>query len=147
MILPHTVTVYNVVKETDATTFTETTTNYMTVLSNVLLDASKGANVRQSGLVSADAVTLYIPINVTAVDAVTGNAKTYVEPMEFWAAEDKTDKWTLSTDKNTFFVKGNVVEAGKSVEYISMKHSGVYDVSKVDEKDFGGLAHWEVGGV
>ena len=147
MILPHTVTVYNVVKETDKTTFEETTTNYMTVLTNVLLDASKGANVRQSGLAGADAVTLYAPLDVTAVDAQTGEEKTYVDPMEFWAAEDKSGIWTFSTDRNTLICKGVVVEPGKSVEYINMAHSDVYEVSKVDKKDFGGLAHFEVGGV
>ena len=147
MELPHTVTVYNVATVTDKITFEETTVNYMTVLSGVLLDATKGSNVRQSGLVKADSVTLYIPLDIVALDAETGEEKTYVDPMTFWAAEDKSDKWTLSTDENTFFVKGEVAEPDKSFEYISMAHSGVYNVSKVDEKDFGGLAHWEVGGV
>ena len=147
MVLPHTVTVYNVATVTDKTTFDETTVNYMTVLSGVLLDATKGSNVRASGLVNADSVTLHIPMGLVGIDAQTGAEKTYVEPMVFWAAEDKTDKWTLSTDENTFFVKGNVVEADKSYEYISMAHSDVYNVTKVDVKDFGGLAHLEVGGV
>ena len=146
MLLPHTVTVYNTVTAPDTTTFEETTTTYITVLHGVLLDATKGANVRQSGLVGADAVTLHIPLDIVGVDGTTGAEKAFVDPMEFWAAEDKTDKWTLSTDENTFFVKGEVVEADKDFEYVSMAHSGTYLVTKVDEKDFGGLAHWEVGG-
>lgn len=146
MILPHTVTVYNTATVTDTTTFDEVTVNYMTVLSGVLLDAVKGSNVKSSGLVNADAVTLHIPLGVVGVDAVTGNAKTYVDPMTFWAAQDKSDKWTLSTDENTFFVKGTVVEADKTFEHISMAHDDVYLVTKVDKKDFGGLAHWECGG-
>ena len=35
MLLPHTVTVYNVATVTDKTTFDETTVNYMTVLNGV----------------------------------------------------------------------------------------------------------------
>lgn len=147
MNLPHTVTVYNVATVVDTTTFDETTVNFMTVLSGVLVDETKASNVRQSGLVSADAVTLHIPLGIVGVDAVTGTEKTYVDPMAFWAAEDKSDKWTLSTDENTFFVKGVVAEADKDFQYISMAHDGVYNVTKVDKKDFGGLAHFEVGGV
>jgi hypothetical protein len=103
--------------------------------------------VRQSGLSSADAVTLHIPIGIIGVDAETGEEKTYVEPMAFWALPDKAGYWTLSADQNTFFVKGEVVEADKSFEFISMAHDDVYLISKVDRKDFGGLAHFEVGGV
>lgn len=146
MILPHTVTIYNVVTETDQTTFDDVTTNYITVLRGVLLDATKGRNVRESGLESADAVTLHIPMGIKAVDGVTGAEKEYVGPIEFWKAADKSGIWTLSPDRNTFFVKGEVVEADKTEEYINLAHDGVYTVTKVDEKDFGGLQHWEVGG-
>lgn len=146
MILPHTVTIYNVVTETDQTTFDDVTTNYITVLRGVLLDATKGRNVRESGLEGADAVTLHIPMGIKAVDGVTGAEKEYVGPIEFWKAADKSGIWTLSPDRNTFFVKGEVVEADKTEEYINLAHDGVYTVTKVDEKDFGGLPHWEVGG-
>lgn len=143
----HTVTVYNVSKETDQSTFEENEVNYITILRGVLLDASKASNVRTSGLEGADAVNLYIPFSVTAVDGVTGKEKKYVGPMEFWRATDKTDIWTLSTDRNTFFIKGEAVEPDKTVSYIEMMHDGVYTVTKVDEKDFGGdMSHWEVGG-
>ena len=146
MLMPHTVTVYNVVTDTNPTTFVDTVTNHITVLHGVLLDATKGQNVRQSGMEGADSVTLHIPLNVKATDGVTGAEKTYVGAMEFWRAADKSGLWTLTPDRNTFFVKGEVVEADKSEEYINMMHDGVYTVTKVDEKDFGGLPHWEVGG-
>lgn len=145
MILPHTVTVYNIVTTEDAE-FHTTKTNYMTVLRGVLVDETKGRNVRESGLESADAVILHIPRNIVAVDALTGAEKVYVEPVAYFNSEDKTGLWTLSVDAGTFFVKGEVVEANLSEQGINMKYDSVYTVSSVDNKDFGGLAHWEVGG-
>lgn len=148
MYTPHTVTIYNVSRETDPSTFEEMDVNHITILRGVLLDASKASNVRTSGLEGADAVNLYIPFSVSAVDGESGELKRYVGPMEFWRAEDRRNIWTLSTDRKTFFVKGEVVEPGKSVEFINMKYDNVYDVTKVDEKDFGSpdMRHWEVGG-
>lgn len=148
MKLPHTVTVYNVSTETDPETFEDTTVNHITVLSGVLLDATKGYNVRTSGLSTADSVTLHIPFSVHAVDGVTGTSRTYVDPVDFWNAQDKSTLWTLSTNGNTFFVKGNVVEPDKNSTYINTKYGEVYDVTKVDRKDFGSprMQHFEVGG-
>lgn len=146
MQLPHSVTVYNIVIDTDPITLEDTVTNHITILRGVLLDATKGSNVNQSGLAGADAVTLHIPMDVVAVDGVTGEQKRYAGPMEFWAATDKSKLWTLSTDQKTFFVKGEAVEPNATEEYINLAHDGVYTVTKVDEKDFGGLQHWEVGG-
>ena len=151
MYAPHTVTIYNVTQETDQTTFKDVQKSYITVLRGVMLQASKAANVRQSGLEGADAVNLYIPFSTPAVDGVTGAAKRYVGPQEFWRAVDKSGLWTLSTDGNggtTFFVKGEVVEPGKTEEAIEMLYDDVYKVTKVDMKDFGSadMQHWEVGG-
>lgn len=147
MYTPHTVTVYNVTTETDPATFDDVTTNHITILRGVFLDVSKGANVIRSGLVGADAATLHIPFSVTAVDGVTGAEKQYVGPMEFWRAADKSGIWTLSVDRNTFFVKGEVVEPDATEEYINLAHDGVYTINKVDMKDFGSPAmqHWECG--
>lgn len=148
-MFPHTVTIYNSSIETDPETLRDVITNHITVLHGVLLDAAKAANVRASGLVGADAVDLYIPFTVEAVDGVTGQPKGYRGPMEFWGLADKSGSWTLSVDGNgghTFFVKGEVVEPDLTFEAISLAHDGVYNMTKVDEKDFGGLQHWEVGG-
>lgn len=79
-MFPHAVTLYNVAVETDKATFASTVVNHITILRGVLLDASKAVNVRESGLVGADAVNLYIPFGVEAVDAVTGKAKQYMPP-------------------------------------------------------------------
>lgn len=151
MYAPHTVTIYNVTQEIDQTTFKDVQKSYITVLRGVMLQASKAANVRQSGLEGADAVNLYIPFSAPAVDGVTGAAKRYVGPQEFWRAVDKSGLWTLSTDGNggtTFFVKGEVVEPDKAEEQIEMLYDDVYKVTKVDMKDFGStsMRHWQVGG-
>ena len=61
-MFPHTVTLYNPeTKELPANDFKPTLVHHITVLRGVLLDASKGSNVNQSGLEGADAVNLYIP--------------------------------------------------------------------------------------
>ena len=86
-MFPHTVTVYNVGRDVDLSTMEETLINHITVLRGVLLDASKGTNVTKSGLEGADAVNLYIPADVSAVDGVTGTPRKYVGPVDFWAAD------------------------------------------------------------
>lgn len=149
-MFPHTVTIYNVTSEIDKATLTERLVNHMTILRGVLLDASKAVNVTRSGLEGADAVNLYIPFSVNAVDGVTGQKKRYAPPMEFWRMEDKSGYWTLSVTGHggkTIFVKDEVVEPDLTEEQISLAYDGVYNVTKVDEKDFGGLKHFQVGGV
>ena len=151
MYAPHTVTIYNVSQEEDKTTFEDVQKSYITILRGVFLEASKAANVRQSGLEGADAVNLYIPFSTPAVDGVTGAQKRYVGPQEFWRASIKSGLWTLSTDGNggtTFFVKGEVVEPEKTEQTFEMLYDDVYKVTKVDMKDFGSasMQHFEVGG-
>ena len=137
-MFPHTVTVYNVSNETNDF-FEDVTTNHITILRGVLMDASKAANVRTSGLEGADAVNLYIPFSVEAIDGITGELKQYMPPIEFWRTDDKMGFWTLSDGGNTFFIKGEVVEQDASVQLIEMAYDHVYNVTKIDEKDFGGL--------
>jgi len=149
MYTPHTVTVYNVIQETDLATFKEVERVYVTILRGVFLDASKSRNVNESGLVSADAVDLFIPFTVEAVDGTSGEAKSFVGPQEFWASTDaqRGEKWTLSVEGNggeTFFVKGEVVLPVAAAR----AHDDSYTVTKVDTKDFGrpSMQHWQVGG-
>ena len=151
MYAPHIVTIYNVTQETDQETFRDTQKTYITVIRGVKLQAAKAVNVRDSGLEGADAVNLYIPFSSPAVDGVTGQEKRYVGPQEFWRAADKSGIWTISTDGNggtTFFVKGEVVEPDKTEQMIEMLYDDVYNVTKVDMKDFGSasMQHFEVGG-
>ncbi len=160
-MFPHTVTLYNVEVETDPGTIKSTVINHITILRGVFLEASKAVNVRESGLESADAVNLYIPFGVEAVDGSTGKAKKYLPPVEFWRRKDRSGYWTLAVtakspglDGYTFFVKGEALppegmEADKVADYVEMAFDHVYNITKVDEKDFGSpdMQHWEVGGV
>ena len=148
MYAPHTVTIYNIVQEIDPTTLDEAEKVYTTILRGVMLQASKGVNVRESGLEGADAVNLYIPFAVEAVDGVTGKPKTYIGPQSFFKALDKSDLWTLSVNGNgglTFFVKGEFVT---DKEDVAMAQDDCYNVTKVDAMDYGSpdMQHWEVGG-
>ena len=149
MNFPHTVTIYNRTIDINPSTFVETVTHYITVISGVLLIANKAANIRDTGLESADAVTLFIPFGAVAKDGTTQAVKQYVSPIDFQNAADKSGLWTLSNnDGNTFFVKGEVIETGKDEDFINAKYDDCYRVTSVDKKDFGsaGLQHFEVGG-
>ena len=148
MYAPHTVTIYNVVQEIDPATLDEKETAYVTVLRGVMLQASKGANVRTSGLEGADVADLFIPFSVEAVDGKTDAPKQYVGPQTFNAAADKSGLWTLSYNGEggeTVFVKGEFVSDDMTVV---RAHDGCYNVTKVDVKDFGSqdMQHFEVGG-
>lgn len=148
MYAPHTVTIYNIVQEIDPTTLDEVEHVYITILRGVMLQASKGANVRESGLEGADAANLYIPFAVKAVDGKTGEAKTYTKPQEFAKAADRSGLWTLSYNGNggeTVFVKGEFISDNMTVVQY---HDDCYKVTKVDAMDYGSadMRHWEVGG-
>lgn len=145
-MFPHAVTIYNVSQETDPATLEDVSVNHITVLRGVCLQASKASNVRATGLEGADAANLYIPYEVEAVDAETGEPKEYIGPVEFWRLPDKTGYWTLSDGGDTFFVKGEVVEPDHDRQFIELAYDNVYSVTKVDDMDYGGLRHWEVGG-
>ena len=150
MYAPHTVTIYNVVQEIDPTTLDEVEKVYTTILRGVMLQASKGANVRESGLEGADAANLYIPFTVEAVDGKTGAAKTYAKPQEFVKAADRSGLWTLSYDGNggeTLFIKSEFVLDGTNLNVVRY-HDDCYNVTKVDAMDYGSpdMQHWEVGG-
>lgn len=150
-MFPHTVTLYTTRTEENPATFKEETTNYVTILRGVLCDDSKASNVRASGLEGADAVNLIVPFDVDATDAETGEKKQYIGPVEFWRLEDKSGYWTLTTGQDTFFVKGEAIpdpswKPDKVAGLINGMYDGVYNVTKVDVKDFGGLQHFEIGG-
>lgn len=153
-MFPHTVTVYTTSLEYD-NEGNGVLTNHITVLRGVLLEASKGVNVRESGLVGADAVTLYIPFDVDARDGVTEEKQEYVSPIEFFKLDDHAKFWTLSdgsgiegrdSEASTFFVKGEVVEPDRNRDFMNRAYDDVYSVTKIDRMDYGGLPHFEIGG-
>lgn len=141
-MFPHTVTLYYTLE--NEVTFEQE--SYITILRGVLMSASKAANVRTSGLEGADAVNLYIPFDVVAVDGLTGAPKTYVSPKEFEASTDKSRLWTIDRGQNCFFAKGEVVDTASNFQTINFRYDDVYKVTKVDRKDYGGLQHFEIGG-
>lgn len=157
-MFPHTITLFTTRSETDKTTLKEVITNYITVLHGVLCDDSKASNVRTSGLEGADAVNLYIPFDVQAIapeDIAADDPpiRKYIDPIEFLRLddEDKRKYWTLTTGQDTWFVKGEAIpdpswKPEKVYDLINSLHDGVYNVTKVDIKDFGGLQHFEIGG-
>ncbi len=110
----------------------------------------KAVNVRESGFKGADAVNLYIPFSVKAIDGATGKAKKYAPPQEFYrATADKSGLWTLSVSGNgglTFFVKGEFVT---DKEDVALSQDDCWNLTKVDAMDFGSedMQHWECGGV
>lgn len=136
-MFPHTVTVYNLTE--DQVTFQKEYN--ITVLRGVLLDTVQAANINKSGLQNADSVMLYIPF------AVDTGAKTFLPEKEYERSQEKQSHWTLRPGRD-FFVKGEVVEAGKNYEQINSMYDDVYRVSTLDTKDFGSpdMQHWECGG-
>lgn len=129
-MFPHTVTVYHVSTETDPDTLEDTVTNEITVLRGVLLEPSRGISVKGVQLASEDTAALYVPFGVKAVDGVTGEQAVFAP----------------QADGRTFFIKGEAVEPDAAVEDLEREHGHVYQVTRVDALDFGGLPHWEIGG-
>ena len=146
MYAPHTVTICNVVLETDPVTMQETETLYTTVLRGTMLQAGAAAKASAPGLKSDDRAVLYIPVSVQAVDGATGKAKQYAAPETFAAAADKSGLWTLTThDSATLFVKG---EASPTSAAEARKLPDCYALTGVDIRDYGAAAmqHWECRG-
>lgn len=116
---------------------------YPTLLENVNLVETKGANVTKSGLDSADAAKLFIDPGELS--------KKYMDPKE-WDALPETEKANHITFHPTddFFIKGDQtsLELPKSCVYEWAHDSmdSVYKVTTVDKyEDI--MPHFEVGGV
>lgn len=147
MYAPHTVTVYNSVKETDLTTFEEVTRLYVTILRGVMLQASKGVNVRESGLEGADAVNLYIPFNVEAADGTTGKPKPTPARRRFTTRRTSPACGRSQSTETAAqpFLKGEFVTDNETV---ALAHDDCYNLTKVDMMDYGSpdMMHFECGG-
>lgn len=147
MYTPHTVTLINVIEGDDYAMQYN-----ITVLHGVMLQASKRANVNKSGLLDADAVTLYIPFTVNATGPA-GGEKRFVGPKAFEALGGSRDIWTLrggskSSAVGCFFIKGEISD-GLSYAEALKTYDDVYRVTTVDTMDYGSASmhHWEVGGI
>lgn len=140
-MFPHSVTIYTITEDVETA---EVSTN-ITVVRGVLYDGTKAANVNASGLVSADAVNLYIPFDAKCIDGTTETPKSYIPPQRYKALLDKTGFWTMDPE-STFFVLGEIVNPDMPFQEINRRYDAVHRITKVDLKDFGGLPHFEVGG-
>lgn len=110
-----------------------------TVLENVRLIETHGANISKSGIAGADAASLYIKTEDL----------NYLEP-KAWKTltlEEKKKKFTLAPDSD-FFVKGDHSKEDLSqvdfFSYMKKKYDGVYKVTTVDKYEL--IPHLEVGG-
>ena len=110
-----------------------------TILNDVRLIETQGANIEKSGISGADSASLYIRTNTLE--------KEYKEPKEWSRLEDKTDSFTLAKDTD-FFVCGDMAAeyTGQADFFNFMKENfdGVYKITTVDRYDL--IPHLEVGG-
>lgn len=133
-----TVTVYN--RTTDDLMGAEKW--YPTVLENVRLLITKGANISKSGMASADAVNLYVK-----PELFPEKSKSYLQPKEWQNSEEKENYFTF-TDGEDFFVEGDT-SAEEILEedffsYMKEKYDNCFKVTNVDKYDL--IPHLEVGG-
>lgn len=142
-MLPHTVTLYNVEKNTDPETMEDTLTNHITILRGVFFSP-----VRAAGNASKDGATLHIPFSVAAESAEDGAPVQYADPAAYHAAADRSGLWTLEPFPSCFFVRDVAVRPEKTYQQINAEFTHVYAVTAVETCDFGAedLRHWEVTG-
>lgn len=133
-----TVTVFNRFFDT----LTEEELWFPTLLSNVNIISTEGANITKTGLKETDTAKLFID--------VSGNEKQYCEP-KAWAlltADEKKEAFTFQKDED-FFVKGNLTEVDildeNFFEWVINHYDYAYKVTTVDEY-MDVMPHLEVGG-
>lgn len=114
-----------------------------TVLDNVNLINTQGANIAKNGIKEADKVKLSIMKNTLI--------KPYVEPIAWQklSKEEKAETFTF-TPSTDFFVKGDksdvIIDEYAHFENMHENYDGVYRITTVDDyADV--LPHWEIGGV
>lgn len=146
----NTVTVYNI-RENPRTFEREI---YITVLPNVSQLTSTAARAAAgmmrpltNSTYPLNGISLHIPLNVAAVDAITGAARNWVGAREYANAPDKSSLWTLDVNKD-FVVRGRVVDENATFESLTAKYDGVFRVTSVALNDAGSPDLWslDVGG-
>lgn len=137
-----TVTLFNREYDVDM----ETETWLPTVLNNVNLQISKGANIEKNGLSDADSVRLFLDESSTS--------KKFLMPKEWGnlGALNKANYYTAASDEShpDFFVKGdlselNIAGIDNLYEYMLKNYDDVYRVTTVDRYEKV-MAHMEIGG-
>ena len=116
-----------------------------TVLNNVNLVETQGANISTSGMSDADSAKLYIDIL-----SIENNVKRYVSPKEYsrLSSDDMQETFTFTKGED-FFVKGDTsaqpISKSSFYEYMKSHFDGVYKITTVDVyPDV--LPHYEIGG-
>lgn len=140
-----TVTLYNVRTTVDTTTMTDVVENNITVLREVLIASSSGADATEQGARGRDSSTLYIPFGSVAVDGSTGEHKRYVAPEAYDTLEDTAGVWTLKPGTGCFYIRGEIVEPAARLQELSEVHQ-VFVTGGIAVKDFYSLRHFEVTG-
>ena len=122
---------------------TEEEKYFPTLLENVNLVETKGANISKSGMESADAATLFVSLE--------NMEKPYIEP-KAWAElpeEEKANCITF-TPTDDFYVSGDKTSISlpesNVYEYMLDNFDSVYKVTHID-KYTDVIPHLEVGGV
>ena len=122
---------------------TEEESYYPTLLENVNLVETKGANISKSGMESADVATLYVSLE--------NMAKPYIEP-KAWAElpEEEKANYITFTPTDDFYVSGDhtgtELPESNAYEYMLDNFDSVYKVTHID-KYTDVMPHLEVGGV
>ena len=122
---------------------TEEEKYFPTLLENVNLVETKGANISKSGMESADASTLFVSLE--------NMAKPYIEP-KAWAELPEEEKANYITFAPTddFYVSGDKTSISlpesNVYEYMLDNFDSVYKVTHID-KYTDVMPHLEVGGV
>ena len=154
MYTPHEVTVINAVRENGEMRY------HAAVLHGVMMQAVSASVTGDSGLNPAasvfsfkEAATLFIPFSVKATSPNGETEMTWLSPLAYEAAADKSRVWTLRSGSkdapaNCFFIKGEATEPCGYAE-ANATYDQVYNITAVDIHDYGSPAmrHWEVTGV
>lgn len=114
---------------------------YATVLKNVRLIVTKGANVSNSGLDSADSAKLYV-----RWDFLPEDTKKYLQPKAWQQSAEKESNFTF-TGGADFFVEGDTSQENPCEDfftYMKEKYDNCFKVTNVD--DYNLIPHIEVGG-
>lgn len=111
------------------------------VIPSVKWENRKAANVIRSGLLAADAVTIYIPLN--QIEAY------YVKPMTWLALIVKNNFFTFKP--GDYLVRGIVadeVSSAFTITQLKAKYDDVVRVTTVDRMDAGSISmhHFQIGG-
>lgn len=130
-----TVTIYN--RYEDKASCTEHW--YPTVLQDVRLLITKGANVAKTGLNSADRASMHISTEKAL-------EKPYKKPKEWLETADKSGAFTFG--ESDFFVEGDTSAEDTAqddfAEYMKRKYDNCFQVTTVDAYTL--IPHLEVGG-